>query len=175
MEDYYECLHHRKEVRCRIARPRGPPEPLADPDLLCRLPESGCSRPPTGRPRPRSCRRTPRPPAKYGISGCWARRRTPRRCWGRARPGPATTRPFFFVYIRLRSTGARRRSESRITELTDPQLGKQAFESIQLPWGLSEGTPEMAVDSALCADPSSIHWMASFCSREAAADCQVHT
>lgn len=109
MEDYYECLHHRKEVRRPVANQFAQ---LADPDyLLSRLPESRCCRPPTARRRPRSCKRIPLQPVKYGISDCSTRRTIPRRCWGRARAVPSTLPPQSYVYIRL-LYGGRHRSGS---------------------------------------------------------------
>ena len=69
MEDYYECLHHRKEVRQNITMSNL--AALADPDFFHRrLLESRRCRPHTDRPRPRSCKRTPRALAKYGIWDC---------------------------------------------------------------------------------------------------------
>ena len=77
MEDYYECLHHKKEASGpqtgwsaadQVRRPRGPWR---------------CSTR-TARPRPPTLEKTRRSRAVYGSWGCWAERRRRARCWVRS-------------------------------------------------------------------------------------------
>lgn len=89
LEDYYECLHHKKEVRLCLPSLDEPTRVSQRQAANKTAPRSTRERWPCRRPM-RAPRRplpetTPPAPGKYGTWGCWARRRIRRRCWGRAR------------------------------------------------------------------------------------------
>lgn len=86
LEDYYECLHHKKEVGSASIWDLSALS-LQSATMLTRSSthEHWLYRPPTPERRLLPPEITHRARSKYGIWDCWTRRTIPRRCWDRAK------------------------------------------------------------------------------------------